>query len=163
MAGIKFGVLLPTFETGDGAPPLVAGARRAEELGFDGVWAGDHLLSPAPVLDSLCALSAAAAVTGRVELGLSVLQLGLRPPAWAAKQLATVDALAPGRLRLGIGVGGEFPEEFTASGTDIRTRGARLDEIMSVLPALLRGEAVSHAGPLVPVDVKPGLRPPAGR
>lgn len=157
---IGFGVLLPTFETGDGPPPLVAGARRAEELGFDAVWAGDHLLSPAPVLDSLCALSAAAAVTARVELGLGVLQLGLRQPAWAAKQLATIDALAPGRLRLGVGVGGEFPEEFTASGTDIGSRGARLDEMMSVLPALLRGEAVDHDGPLAPVRVKPGLRPP---
>jgi alkanesulfonate monooxygenase SsuD/methylene tetrahydromethanopterin reductase-like flavin-dependent oxidoreductase (luciferase family) len=157
--GIKFGVLLPTFGTGDGMPPLVAGARRAEELGFDGLWAGDHLLSPAPVLDSLCALSAAAAVTTRIELGLGVLQIGLRHPAWAAKQLATIDALAPGRLRLGVGVGGEFPEEFAAAGAELRTRGARLDEIMSLLPALLRGEAVRRDGPLVPVDVLPGLRP----
>lgn len=157
--GIKWGVLLPTFGTGNGMPPLVAGARRAEELGFDGVWAGDHLLGPAPVLDSLCALAAAAAVTTRVELGIGVLQLGLRQPAWAAKQLATIDALAPGRLRLGVGVGGEFPEEFTASGAGITTRGARLDEIMSVLPGLLRGETVSHDGPLAPVDVRPGLRP----
>ncbi len=141
---------------------MVAGARRAEDLGFDGLWAGDHLLAPAPVLDSLCALSAAAAVTERIELGISVLQLGLRQPAWAAKQLATIDALAPGRLRLGVGVGGEFPAEFTAAGVDIRTRGARLDEIMSVLPALLGGEAVGHAGPLAAVRVEPGLRPAVG-
>jgi alkanesulfonate monooxygenase SsuD/methylene tetrahydromethanopterin reductase-like flavin-dependent oxidoreductase (luciferase family) len=97
--GIKWGVLLPTFGTGDEAPPLVDGARRGEELGFDGVWVGDHLLSPAPVLDAPCALSAAAAVTARVELGISVLQVGLRQPAWAAKQLATIDAPAPGIAR----------------------------------------------------------------
>lgn len=157
--GTKWGVLLPSFSAGDVHPPLVAAARRAEELGFDGVWAGDHLLCPAPVLDSLCALAAAAAVTERIELGVGVLQLGLRQPVWAAKQLATIDTLAPGRLRLGVGVGGEFPEEFTAAGADPRTRGARLDETMAVLPALLRGEPVSHAGPLVPVEVAPGLRP----
>lgn len=163
VSGIKFGVQLPTFDTGYGVPPVVAGARRAEELGFDGLWAGDHLLGPAPVLDAVGALCAAAAVTTRIELGLGVLQLGLRPPAWAAKQLATLDALAPGRLRLGVGVGGEFPEEFTAAGVDIQTRGARLDEIMTVLPALLRGEAVDHPGPLAPVTVRPGLLPAVSR
>lgn len=113
------------------------------------------------MLDSLCALSAAAAVTGRIELGVSVLQLGLRQPAWAAKQLATIEALAPGRLRLGVGVGGEYPEEFLAAGVSHRTRGRRLDEILQVLPALLRGEPVDHRGPLAPVRV-PGLRPAVG-
>lgn len=152
-------MLLPTFDAlGRGTPPVVAAARLAEELGFGALWAGDHLLPHPPVLDSLCALSAAAAVTDRIELGVSVLQLGLRQPAWAAKQLATVEALAPGRLRLGVGVGGEYPDEFLAAGVSHRTRGRRLDEILRVLPALLGGEPVDHPGPLVPVRV-PGLRP----
>jgi alkanesulfonate monooxygenase SsuD/methylene tetrahydromethanopterin reductase-like flavin-dependent oxidoreductase (luciferase family) len=152
-------VLLPTFDAlGRGTPPVVAAARRAEELGFDALWAGDHLISHPPVLDALCALSAAAAVTSRIELGVSVLQLGLRQPAWAAKQLATVEALAPGRLRLGVGVGGEYPDEFVAAGVSRRTRGRRLDEMLRTLPALLAGEAVDHPGPLAPVRV-PGLRP----
>jgi alkanesulfonate monooxygenase SsuD/methylene tetrahydromethanopterin reductase-like flavin-dependent oxidoreductase (luciferase family) len=152
-------VLLPTFDALDrGTPPVVAAARCAERLGFDAVWAGDHLISHPPVLDSLCALAAAAAVTSRIELGVSVLQLALRQPAWAAKQLATVEALAPGRLRLGVGAGGEYPDEFVAAGVSRRTRGRRLDEMLQVLPALLRGEPVDHAGPLAPVRV-PGLRP----
>jgi alkanesulfonate monooxygenase SsuD/methylene tetrahydromethanopterin reductase-like flavin-dependent oxidoreductase (luciferase family) len=152
-------VLLPTFDAlGQGTPPLVTAARRAEELGFDALWAGDHLLSHPPVLDALCALSAAAAVTSRIDLGISVLQLGLRQPAWAAKQLATVEALAPGRLRLGVGAGGEIPAEFVAAGVSLRTRGQRLDEMLRTLPALLRGERVDHPGPLAPIRV-PGLRP----
>ncbi len=77
-------------------PPVVEAARRAEQLGFDALWAADHLICDAPVLDVLCALSAAAAVTSRIELGASVLQLGLRQPAWAAKQLATVATLETG-------------------------------------------------------------------
>lgn len=159
---IKWGVLLPTFDPwGQGTSPVVAAAQRAEDLRFDAVWAGDHLLCPAPVLDSLCVLSAAAAVTGRIDLGLSVLQLGLRQPAWAAKQLTTIDALAPGRLRLGVGVGGEYPEEFVAAGTPRPARGRRLDEMMRILPALLGGEPVDHPGPLAPVRV-PGLRPAVG-
>jgi alkanesulfonate monooxygenase SsuD/methylene tetrahydromethanopterin reductase-like flavin-dependent oxidoreductase (luciferase family) len=156
---IKWGVLLPTFDPlGQGTPPVAAAARCAEQLGFDALWAGDHLISHPPVLDALCALSAAAAVTSRIELGIGVLQLGLRQPAWAAKQLATIEALAPGRLRLGVGAGGEYPDEFTAAGIARDTRGRRLDEILEVLPALLRGEPVDHPGPLAPVRL-PGLRP----
>jgi alkanesulfonate monooxygenase SsuD/methylene tetrahydromethanopterin reductase-like flavin-dependent oxidoreductase (luciferase family) len=156
---VKWGVLLPTFDPfGQGTPPAIAAARRGEELGFDALWAGDHLISHPPVLDALCVLAAVAAVTRRIELGISVLQLGLRQPAWAAKQLATVEALAPGRLRLGVGVGGEFPAEFLAAGVSRGTRGRRLDEILAVLPALLRGEQVDHPGPFAPVRVA-GLRP----
>lgn len=156
---ITWGVLLPTSDNlGTGTPPAVAAARTAEDLGFDAIWAPDHLGGHAPVLDALCVLAAAAAVTDRASLGISVLQAGLRQPAWLAKQLATIEALAPGRLRLGVGVGGEYPEEFTAVGAPIQTRGQRLDEIMGVLPALLRGEAVDHPGPHAPVRV-PGLLP----
>jgi alkanesulfonate monooxygenase SsuD/methylene tetrahydromethanopterin reductase-like flavin-dependent oxidoreductase (luciferase family) len=152
-------VLLPTFDpVGEGTPPVVAAARRAESLGFDGLWAGDHLLSPAPVLDALCSLSAAAAVTSRIDIGLSVLQLALRNPAWAAKQLVTLAALAPGRLRLGVGVGGEYPAEFEAAGVAHSTRGRRLDELLQLLPALLRGEPVDHESAHLRVHVA-GLRP----
>lgn len=86
-------------------------------------------------------------VTDRIGLGFSVMLLGLRAPAWSAKQLQTIDHLAgPGRLRLGVGVGGEFPEEFEAAGVRVRERGARLDDALDVLPDLLRGEPVDHAG-----------------
>jgi alkanesulfonate monooxygenase SsuD/methylene tetrahydromethanopterin reductase-like flavin-dependent oxidoreductase (luciferase family) len=152
----RWGVLLPTFDPLRAGGPwaVVEAAPRAEQLGFDAVWAGDHLACPAPVLDAPTCLAAAAAVTERVALGLSVMLLGLRQPAWAAKQLATIDALAPGRLRLGVGVGGEFAEEFAAAGVDVRRRGARLDEALAVLPDLLGGRAVRGSG----VDA-PALEP----
>jgi alkanesulfonate monooxygenase SsuD/methylene tetrahydromethanopterin reductase-like flavin-dependent oxidoreductase (luciferase family) len=154
---MNWGVLAPTFDPyGVGHPPTLAAARKAEELGFDSLWVGDHLLAPPPVLDSLAALAACAAVTTRVELGVSVLQLGLRHLVWTAKQLATIDALAPGRLRLGVGIGGEFEDEFVAAGVDRSRRGTRLDEMLGLLPRLLRGEPVDH--PLASVR-SPGLRP----
>lgn len=153
---MRWGVLLPTFEPpGAGAPAPVAAARRAEELGFDGVWAGDHLASPAPVLDAPSCLAAAAAVTTRVSLGLSVMLLALRPPAWAAKQLQTIDALAPGRLRLGVGLGGEFPAEFAAVGVPVSERAQRVDATLAALGDLLEGRPVRVGD----VDV-PALRPP---
>ena len=78
-------------------------------------------------------------MTERVGLGFSVMLLGLRPAAWAAKQIVTLDALSRGRLRLGVGVGGEFPEEFEAVGVPVAERGARLNEALQVLPDLLSG------------------------
>jgi alkanesulfonate monooxygenase SsuD/methylene tetrahydromethanopterin reductase-like flavin-dependent oxidoreductase (luciferase family) len=85
--------------------------------------------------------------------------LGLRAPAWAAKQLATIDHLAgPGRLRLGVGVGGEFPEEFAAAGVPTARRGARLDDALTVLPDLLTGRPVDHVGRALEVH-SPSLAP----
>lgn len=158
------GVLLPNFDAvrQGGPPQIVAAARLAEELGFDAAWVGDHLACPAPGLDAPACLAAAAAVTDRIALGFSVMLLGLRPPAWAAKQLVTLDVLSGGRLRLGVGVGGEFPDEFAAAGVEVRRRGARLDESLQVLPALLRGHPVDHHGRALTVTA-PGLEPALDR
>jgi alkanesulfonate monooxygenase SsuD/methylene tetrahydromethanopterin reductase-like flavin-dependent oxidoreductase (luciferase family) len=155
---MRTGLLLPTLDPlrVGGPPQVVQTARRAEELGFDAVWAGDHLFCPAPVLDAPACLAAAAAATERVGLGLSVMLLALRPPAWAAKQLATIDALSGGgRLLLGVGVGGEFPEEFAAAGVPRTERGARVDETLGVLGDLLAGRAVRHAGRTLTLDIPP--------
>ncbi len=156
MSSPRVGVLLPTFDaTHSGTtPPVIRGAKLIEELGFDGAWVGDHLACPAPLLDAMGCLSAAAAVTERINLGFSVMLAGLRPPAWTAKQLMTLDALAPGgRLRLGVGVGGEFPEEFAAAGVPLARRGRRVDETLEVLPDLLAGRPVSYQGSVIQVEV----------
>jgi probable F420-dependent oxidoreductase len=158
------GVLLPSFDAmRTGAPPqIVQAARLAESLEFDAAWVGDHLACPAPGLDAPACLAAAAAVTERIGLGFSVMLLGLRQPAWAAKQLATIDALSGGRLRLGVGVGGEFPDEFAAAGVPVRQRGARLDESLSVLGDLLTGRPVDHQGKTLQLNV-PALEPAMAR
>jgi alkanesulfonate monooxygenase SsuD/methylene tetrahydromethanopterin reductase-like flavin-dependent oxidoreductase (luciferase family) len=97
-------------------------------------------------------------VTDRISLGLSVMLLGLRQPAWAAKILATIDHLSGGRLLLGVGVGGEFPAEFEAAGVPVRQRGARLDDSLDVIRELLTGEPVKYTGRTLTVD-SPSLRP----
>jgi alkanesulfonate monooxygenase SsuD/methylene tetrahydromethanopterin reductase-like flavin-dependent oxidoreductase (luciferase family) len=164
MSSPRVGVLLPTFDaTHSGAiPPVLRGARLIEELGFDGAWVGDHLACPAPLLDAVGCLTAAAAVTERISLGFSVLLAGLRPPAWTAKQLVTIDALAPGRLRLGIGVGGEFPEEFAAAGLPLARRGRRVDETLEILGDLLTGRPISYAGSVIELEVHGPLAPEIG-
>jgi probable F420-dependent oxidoreductase len=156
----RCGILLPNFDaTRSGRPPqVVAAAQLAEELGFDAAWVGDHLACPAPGLDAPACLAAAAAVTSRIGLGFSVMLLGLRPPAWAAKQLATIDVLSAGRLRLGVGVGGEFPEEFAAAGVPVKERGARLDDALAVIGDLLTGHSVEYTGRTLTVR-SPALEP----
>ncbi len=157
---MRCGILLPSFDplrTGE-PPPVLAAARLAEELGFDSGWVGDHLACPAPGFDAPTALAAAAAVTERIGLGFSVLLLGLRQPAWAAKQLTSIDILSGGRLLLGVGVGGEFPEEFAAAGIPVRQRGARLDDALTVIGDLLCGHAVDYRGATLTLNV-PQLEP----
>ncbi|HEX5193229.1 MAG TPA: LLM class flavin-dependent oxidoreductase [Solirubrobacteraceae bacterium] len=157
---VRWGVLLPTFDalhTGE-TPPLVAGARLAEELGFDAGWVGDHLVCNAPVLDSTMALAAAAAATSRFSLGFSVMLLGLRDPERAADQIDALGALCGGRLSLGVGIGGEHPEEFEAAGIPVSRRGRRLDEILGVLPDLLTGRAVEFSGETIEVHASPTQR-----
>src|ERR1700761_7827691 len=152
----SWGVLLPTFDAlRTGRPPQVtAAARLAEESGLDGVWAGDHLWCPAPILDATSALAAAAAVTERVSIGTSVLLLGMRPLAWSAKQVATLQALSGNRLKLGVGIGGEFPVEYAAAEVPVKERGRRLDAALDVLPGLLSGQPFPDDWP-IKVDETP--------
>lgn len=156
----RCGVLLPSFDAfRTGEPlPVMAAARQAEELGFASVWVGDHLACPAPNLDAVATAAAATAVTMRIRIGFSVLLLGLRPPAWTAKQLISLQLLSSGRLTLGVGVGGEFPDEFQAAGVPTTERGARVDEALQVLPDLLCGRRVSHRGRTLTLEV-PALEP----
>jgi alkanesulfonate monooxygenase SsuD/methylene tetrahydromethanopterin reductase-like flavin-dependent oxidoreductase (luciferase family) len=69
-----------------------------------------------------------------------------------AKQLLDLDAQSGGRVSVGIGVGGEFPQEFAAVGVPVGERGARTDEGMRVLRTLWAGGAVSHSGPFFHFD-----------
>ncbi|HEX3616675.1 MAG TPA: LLM class flavin-dependent oxidoreductase [Solirubrobacteraceae bacterium] len=148
---IRLGINLPTFDPlrVGGRPKFVEAARLAEDSGFDAVWVGDHLHVPSPVYDSTVALSAVAATTSRVKLGFGVMLLGLRHPAWVAKQLTTIDALAPGRLLLGVGVGGEFPAEFEALGLNVRQRGRLLDQALAELPDWLEGRSTPPLSPTI--------------
>ena len=113
-------------------------AELAEELGFDSIWAGDHLSFHNPILDLGVALAAFAAWTSRIALGAGIVLLPLRHPSHVAKQAASLDYLSGGRLLLGIGVGGEGEKDFEAAGVPIAERGRRADEGIVALRALFR-------------------------
>ena len=100
-------------------------APRIEAAGFDSIWVGDHISFHVPVVESLTLLAFTAAVTERIQLATGVYLVPLRHPTTSAKVIASLDMLSGGRLTLGIGVGGEFPPEFEATGIPVAERGSR--------------------------------------
>jgi probable F420-dependent oxidoreductase len=164
---MKFGVSIGNFgQFGKhgSARDQVRVAVAAERLGFDSVWVHDHLVMPARILarypynesgvagfawrqeiyDPLAMLAAVAAATERVEIGTSVLIIPYRNPVVLAEMLATLDQLAGGRLRLGIGVGW-MQEEFEALGIGdwFPIRGRVTDEWIAICKNLWSGEGAS--------------------
>ncbi|TYC17625.1 LLM class flavin-dependent oxidoreductase [Actinomadura syzygii] len=127
---------------------LVPFARRAEELGFGGIWTQDTLSAANFSLDGLHVLSYLAAVTERLRLGIGVLYSGRRNPAVQARELATIDQLSGGRLTVGIGVGLAYHRENLAA-LGIRTDRPvqRLIEGIGVMRALWsQSQAASYDG-----------------
>lgn len=136
--------------------------RVVEEVGFESVWTVEHVLVPAgyeseypysrsgrmpgpenaPIPDPLIWLTHVAAVTKTLVLGTGILILPQRNPAIVAKQIATLDRLSGGRLRIGVGAGW-LEEEFDALGVPFEDRGRRLDAAIGALRALWSGELVT--------------------
>jgi probable F420-dependent oxidoreductase len=163
----RVGVFLPTFHSGPAAGRDIANfARRAEALGYDSLWATDHLLHGSlfyrvPWLEPLTALTYAAAVTERVRLGTSVLVMPVRNPVVLAKEIATLQALADNRFVLGAGTGWD-PREFAAVGTRRADRGPQTDESIQIVRELLAGESVTISGRFNSLDdVRIGPTPKA--
>jgi probable F420-dependent oxidoreductase len=134
------------IRTGTTGAMTLDAARRAEAMGLDGLVAGDHVTFYGYGNDGLITLTAVAAVTDRIELKTAVYLLPLRHPVPVALQVAQLDQLSMGRFVLGIGIGGEDPHEFTSSGVDPRTRGARTNESLQVIRRLWREDHVSFSG-----------------
>jgi len=147
------------------APTLGALAAEAEALGFDSLWAGDHVAFPAPIIDPLQILAIFAAHTRRVRLGTCVYLLPLRHPTVVAKMVSSLDFVSGGRVVFGIGVGGEFPGEFQACGVPVSERGARCNEAVTVLRRLWHDGEAQHTGKFFRFDhvrLKPSPAQPGG-
>ena len=151
---MKYGVILPNVGPLAHIESLTRIARRAEELGYDGVFLSDHVAIPSDlrsaypyrsdgrfpltagdrILEPVTTLAYLAAVTTRLRLGFSVLVLPYRHPALNAKMLGTLDVISNGRLIVGAGVGW-MAEEFAALDSDFAARGAITDEHIALLKA----------------------------
>jgi F420-dependent oxidoreductase-like protein len=143
------GVTMPTMTmpaltlnvSGITAPRTVAAIERAERMGLSGIWIPTMGTGP----DALISIAAAAMRTELVSLGTGVLPVFPRHPLAVAQQALAVEALAPGRLRLGIGTSHRPSMEHTF-GISMTAPLRRLREYVTVLRAALAGEAVEHDG-----------------
>ena len=132
-------------------PELFAMARTAQDVGFDSLWMGDHLLYDLPdgltrgPWEAWTSLAALAAVTERIELGPLVASTSFHAPAMLAKQAATVDAISGGRLILGLGAGWN-EREYRAFGFPYDHRVSRFEEAFTIVRSLLRDGQVDFDG-----------------
>lgn len=126
---------------------MLAYAERAEALGFESLWAWDHVIlgvEPSfPILDAVGTLTAIAARTRRIKLGTSVLVLPMRNPTVAAKALGTLDVVSKGRLLLGVAAGW-YAREFDAVGVPFTQRGRLFERNLEILSRLWTEDRVTR-------------------
>lgn len=178
---MRLGFALPQIGAVAGPEAIAAIAQRAEALGYDSLWVLDRLLwpvkpqAPYPVgdgslpeqykraLDPVETLTFAAALTRKIALGTSVLNLPWYNPVLLARRLASLDVLSSGRLRVGLGIGWS-PDEYVAAGSVWNERGKRTDESIQALKAIWTTDPVEFQGnyyriPKSFISLKPVQKP----
>ena len=117
------------------------------DTGIDHVFTADHVsFRDGSGMDGLVTLAALSGLEPRLELHLGVYLLALRHPMVAARQIATLAEAAPGRLTVGVGVGGDDRHEVEVCDVDPATRGRRTDAALEIVRALLAGQTVDGDG-----------------
>jgi alkanesulfonate monooxygenase SsuD/methylene tetrahydromethanopterin reductase-like flavin-dependent oxidoreductase (luciferase family) len=143
---VRVGVQLPEVEREVRWAEYRAMAAAAEEVGFQSIWLGDHLLyedrGPWEVWTQMAAL---AAVTSRVTIGPLVACAGFHPPGLIAKMASTIDEISGGRFVLGLGAGWN-QREFAAFDIPYDRRVSRFEEAFGIIRRLLDGERVTVEG-----------------
>ena len=120
-------------------------------MGFDSLWCIDRIFHNINIIDPMTLLACAAAVTGRIRLGTSVLLFVMRNPALVAKTVSTIDYLSGGRVTLGISLGGR-DNEYEPMGVDVKRRVSRFTEGLEVMRRLWTESSVTHHGRFFNMD-----------
>ena len=147
---VRFGVTLPQIKRT--WQEAAASAREFDALGFDSLWVCDHVygvpMPNLPILEAWTELAAVAAITEHAKLGTLVTPPFFRNPAILAKQIATLDQIAPGRVIAGLGAGW-FQPEFEQTGCAFpgtRERLRALEECVQIMKGMWSGEKTTFAG-----------------
>ncbi len=148
---LRVGVQLPEVEREVRWPELLDMIRAIEDLGFDSIWLGEHLLyrwTDRPARgpwEAWTLMAGIAAVTSRVEFGPLVACTNFHNPALLAKQAATIDEISAGRFILGLGAGWN-ETDFRAFGFPYDHRVDRFEEAFTIIRTLLREGAIDFVG-----------------
>ena len=173
MHKIQFGVRVPNSGPLSSIENIVKATKEAEELGFDSVWVHDHVVwssemhrhhissgaaeaitdtQDANFYEATSILSYLAAETRTITLGVACLVMPCRNPIYAAKQYATLDWLAKGRLIVGVGLGSKATresDEFGVFGVSYDKRGDRADEYIEAMKAIWTQPIASYQGQFI--------------
>ncbi|MFI5273021.1 MAG: LLM class flavin-dependent oxidoreductase [Ktedonobacterales bacterium] len=145
---MEYGLSIPNW--GDTSDPrtLAALAHDAEQAGWDGFFLWDHItFGPFPTSDPWVDLASIALATERIRIGTLVTPLPRRRITKLARETTSIDQLSHGRLILGVGIGaGPWEWEQLGETTDLKVRGAMLDEGLDLLTQLWSGRPIRHAG-----------------
>jgi alkanesulfonate monooxygenase SsuD/methylene tetrahydromethanopterin reductase-like flavin-dependent oxidoreductase (luciferase family) len=164
---MKIGIQLPEVERAVRWEEVREIALGAEDLGFDSVWVGDHLLfrdtetGTRGPWEAWSMLAALAEATSTIELGPLVAATAFHAPAMIAKKTATVDEVSGGRLILGLGAGWN-KAEFDAFGFPYDHRVSRFEEAFTIIRTLVRESAIEFDGSfytLEDMELLPPARP----
>jgi len=131
--------------------------------GVDQIYMADHVsFRTGHGTDGFCEIAALSQLHPTMRVMISVYLLALRHPLPVARQIATMDTIAPDRFSIGVGVGGEDRHEIEVCGVDPRTRGRRTDESLDIIRKLMAGETVTHHSDLFDIDeavIRPSVEP----
>jgi len=179
---MKAGIFLPHIGDNSTKENILFVANESEKAGFDSVWVLDRLLWPLNpqtpyvatadgslpiqyqnVLDPLTTLTYVAAVTNKILLGTSIIDMFFQNPVELAKRFATLDILSNGRAIAGLGIGWS-KDEYEVSGIPFENKGNRADEYVQVLKKIWTEEIVEFKGqfyniPSSRIDPKPVQKP----
>jgi len=164
-AAVRFGLHLPNAGLLPEGRGILRVAQAAEDAGYHSVWLFDHLFTPVhleskypytadgsyvmnaqlPFADPVAVMGAVAGATTTIVMGTRVLIAAYRHPVVLAKELATIDAIAGGRIILGVGAGW-MVEEFEAVGVPTDDRFARMDEHIALMRNAWQQGVAAHHG-----------------
>ncbi len=157
---MKIGVVFPQTEFGNDPTAILDYAQTAEGLGYNHIFAYDHVLGANPKRpegwqgpytdknpfhEPFVLFSFMAAVTHKISFTSGIIILPQRQTALVAKQAATLDVLSGGRLRLGFGIGWNWVE-YIALNEDFHNRGRRIEEQVELLRQLWTKPLLTYSG-----------------
>lgn len=161
-----------SIQVGTVATPLMLGGdltrrgqliNRIGDQGIDHVFMADHVSFHTGMgMDGMINAATIAATHPTLKVCLGVYLLALRHPVPVARQLATLSQSAPGRIILGVGIGGEDRHEMEICGVNPKTRGRQTNECLEVIRALMTGQSHSFSGEFFQYDnalIKPAVKP----
>jgi alkanesulfonate monooxygenase SsuD/methylene tetrahydromethanopterin reductase-like flavin-dependent oxidoreductase (luciferase family) len=147
MASVRVGLFPLVGQRTGGPEQQHATLARAVDAGVDHLCAGDHVsFFVGAGSDGLITAASMLAASAELPVYVGLYLLPLRHPVLVARQLATIAQLAPGRLTLGVGIGGEDRHEIEICGVDPKTRGRQMDECLQILRRLADGTPVTFDG-----------------